>query len=191
MKQPAFTAWRWTREAYERMVDFGLLDRVPVELLAGQLIVAEPQGAYHATGVGTVDDTLRAALPPGFTVRAQAPVALDDESEPEPDVAVVAGARGDYRHAHPTRPVLVVEVADSSLLFDRREKGSLYARGGVQDYWIVNLVDRVLEVCRGPVPDPAAPHGWRYESVETLGPSSRVAPLALPHVGLTSASLSQ
>jgi len=189
MKQAAFTPWRWSREAYERMVDLGAFDRVPVELVAGQLIVAEPQGSYHATGVGIVDDAFRAALPPGFLVRVQAPVALDDESEPEPDVAVVPGARGDYRHAHPIRPALVVEVSDSSLEFDRRGKASLYARGGVQDYWIVNLVDRMLEVYREPVPDPAALHGWRYASMEVFGPSVTVAPLALPSVRLSVSSL--
>jgi hypothetical protein len=71
-------------------------------------------------------------------------------------------------------------VADSSLAFDREEKGSLYARAGVADYWIVNLVDHVLEVLRAPVPEPTAPYGWRYSSVEQLGPTAAVAALAFP-----------
>ena len=95
-----------------------------------------------------MDDTLRAAFGPGWVVRAQGPLALDDESEPEPDVAVVPGSRRDYLHSHPALPVLAVEIAESSLSFDRRQKGSLYARAGLGDYWIVNLVDRVLEVYR-------------------------------------------
>ena len=63
-----------------------------------------------------------------------------------------------------------------------KDKGSLYARGGVLDYWIVNLVDRALEVYRDPGPDPAAPYGWRYRTVELLGPVAAVSPLALPAV---------
>jgi Uma2 family endonuclease len=161
----------------------------PIELIGGQLVVAEPQGSYHVTAVGMIDDRLRAALPPGWIVRSQMPVSLDDESVPEPDLAVVRGTRADYRHAHPTLPALIVEVADSSLTFDREHKGSLSARVGAQDYWIVNLVDRVLEVYRGPGPDASAPYGWRYRSAQTLAPGSTVTPLALPSVRLTVADL--
>jgi hypothetical protein len=76
--------------------------------------------------------------------------------------------------------VLVVEVADSSLQFDRRDKGSLYARARIAKYWIVNLIDRVIEVHRDPEPDPAAPHGWGYRSVSRLTAEALVAPAALP-----------
>src|SRR5207253_5719087 len=114
----------------------------PVELVGGQLIVAEPQGPYHASAITAADYALRAALPPGWIVRIQMPVSLDDESEPEPDVVVVRGRPGDYRESHPVRPVLAAEVAESSLAFDRGQKGGLYARARIEDYWIVNLVDR-------------------------------------------------
>jgi Putative restriction endonuclease len=77
--------------------------------------------------------------------RSQGPVALDDESEPEPDIVAVPGTIRDYSGEHPARPVLVVEVSDSSLSLDRARKGNLYARAGLGDYWIVNLVERVLE----------------------------------------------
>jgi Uma2 family endonuclease len=107
-------------------------------------------------------------------------VSLDDESEPEPDLAVVPGRPTDYRHAHPAHPPLVIEVAESSVVFDRAHKGSLYARAAIQDYWIVNLVDRVLEVYRDPAPDPSAPYGYRYRSVVTLGPPAVISPLAFP-----------
>ncbi|MBI2529427.1 MAG: Uma2 family endonuclease [Candidatus Rokubacteria bacterium] len=172
---------RWTRAEYGRLIDLGLFQPgEPIELIGGQLMVSEPQGSGHFTTVGLVDDTLRAAFGPGWVVRAQGPLALDDESEPEPDVAVVPGSRRDYLHGHPGLPVLTVEVAESSLSFDRRDKGSLYARAGLGDYWIVNLVDRVLEVYRKPVVDPAAPYGWRYASVTTLRPGDTVSPLAAP-----------
>jgi Uma2 family endonuclease len=165
---------------YDRLVDLGTFDDDPIELIGGHLVVAEPKGPYHTSAVGAAEYAVRAALSPGYIVRTQAPVALDDESEPEPDLAVVPGRPGDYRDAHPAQPALAIEVADSSLAFDRIRKGSLYARAGVPDYWILNLVERVLEVYRDPVPDPSAPHGWHYRSMTTLTPSDLVTPLAVP-----------
>jgi Uma2 family endonuclease len=180
MGQVPLTLKRWTRVEYERLVDLGAFEGDPVELIAGQLMVAEPQNSPHATAVGAADDAVRAALPPGFIVRAQMPLALDVDSAPEPDLAVVPGRRADYQRAHPTSAALVIEVADSSLEFDRREKAGLYARARIAEYWIVNLVDRVLEVHRDPAPDPAAPHGWRYRSVSPMAPPAVVTPVALP-----------
>ena len=171
--------WRWTRVEYDRLIEAGVFPAGdPIELLGGQLVVAEPQGSAHFTAIQLAEDALRAAFGPGWQVRAQGPIALDEESEPEPDVAVVPGTPRDYRDAHPARPVLVVEVAESSLATDREHKGSLYARAGIGDYWIVNLVDRVLEVYREPAPESAAPFGWRYRSVTPLGPEASAEPLA-------------
>jgi len=160
-----------------------------VELIGGQLIVAEPQGTYHVTSVGLVDDALRAVLPPGWIVRAQGPISLDDESAPEPDVVVVRGTREDYLNAHPTVPALVIEVADTSLGFDRKVKGSVYARAGVQDYWIVNVTDRVLEIYREPEADPSAVWGWSYRSARTLRPTDNATPVALPSLRIAVAAL--
>src|SRR5262245_42643802 len=130
---------RWTRAEYERAIEIGFFrPGDPVELLAGHLLVSEPQGSRHYTAVGLVEDALRAAFRSWWLVRSQGPIALDDDSEPEPDVAVMFGARRDYSREHPSRPALVVEVAESSLAFDREHKGSLYARAGVADYWILN-----------------------------------------------------
>jgi Uma2 family endonuclease len=172
---------RWKRVEYERLIETGFFHSGDlVELVGGQLIVAEPQGSAHFAAIRAVEEALRAAFGPGWEVRGQGPLALDEESEPEPDVAVVPGSFRDYAAAHPSRPVLVVEVSESSLALDREHKGSLYARASLADYWIVNLVDQVLEVYREPVPDPAAPFGWRYRSVEILGREASVAPLALP-----------
>ena len=111
------------------------------------------------------------------------------ESEPEPDVSVARGVRRDYSHAHPARPGLVVEVAESSLALDRDHKGSLYARAQLADYWLLNLVDRVLEIYREPVADPAAPFGWRYASHERLGPDRFAAPLVQPGARIPVADL--
>ena len=172
---------RWTRAEYEHLIEIGIFrPGEPVELMDGDLVVSEPQGTAHCTAIGLVEDALRAALPAGWFVRSQGPLALDDDSEPEPDVALIPGARRAYAQQHPARPALVIEVSESSLALDRDYKGSLYARAHLDDYWIVNLIDRVLEVCREPVPDAAASFGWRYRSVRALGRETSVAPLASP-----------
>ncbi|HSE06245.1 MAG TPA: Uma2 family endonuclease [Methylomirabilota bacterium] len=172
---------RWSRAEYERLIEAGIFQPgEPIELLDGELMVSAPQGSAHYTAVGLVEDALRAALGRGWLVRAQGPIALSDDSEPEPDVAVTRGSRRDYRDAHPSRPALVVEVAESSLTLDREHKGSLYAQAGVADYWILNLVDRVLEVYREPRQDLAARFGWRYAWTEVLSSGSCASPLVAP-----------
>ena len=187
--QVPLTPKRWRREEYDRLVELGVLEGEPVELIGGQLLVAEPQGPYHASAISSVDYALRAALPPGWLVRLQAPLSLDDESEPEPDLAVVPGGPRDYRDAHPARPALAVEVAESSLGFDRERKGSLYARAGILDYWVVNLVEGVLEIYRDPAPDPTAAFSWRYQSVTRLRPPATVALLGVPSCRVAVATL--
>jgi Uma2 family endonuclease len=182
--QTPLTVRRWRRIEYDRLVDLGVLQGEPLELIGGQLMVAEPQGSYHASAITRVDYALRAVLPPGWIVRLQSPVSLDDESEPEPDLVVVPGRPGDYRESHPARPVLVVEVAESSLEFDRTSKGSLYARAGVPDYWIVNLVEGVVEVYRDPAPNASAAFGWGYGSSARLAAPATVVPLAWSGVRL-------
>jgi Uma2 family endonuclease len=189
MAHPPLTLRRWKRAEYDRLVELGVFESDPIELVGGQLIVAEPQSAYHASTIRTIDYALRAVLPPGWIVSIQSPVSLDDESEPEPDLVVVSGRPADYRQAHPARPVLAIEVAESSLAFDRAHKGSLYARAEFQDYWIVNLVDRVLEIYRDPGQDASAAYGWRYRSVTTLAPPAVVVPLAFPAAHVAVADL--
>jgi len=172
---------RWTRKEYDRLIEVGVFrPDESLELLGGELIVGEPQSSPHYTAIGLVEEALRAALGPGWLVRPHGPLALDEESEPEPDVSLVPGTWRDYSGGHPARPVLVVEVSLSRLAFDREHKGSLYARAGLADYWILNLVDRALEIYREPVTDAAAPFGWRYASVERLGGGATASPLAVP-----------
>ena len=181
---------RWTRLEYERLIAlgaFGPEDRL--ELLGGQLVVREPQGRPHATGIRLVAQALRAAFGPQWSIEAQLPISLDEESEPEPDVAVVAGGPRDYLASHPSRPALVVEVALTSLALDRGEKAGLYARAGVEDYWIVNLADNALEVYRDPETDPGSPYGWRYGSALALSADDRVRPLSVPNAEILVADL--
>ena len=172
---------RFSRAEYERLIELGVFQPgEPIELIGGELMVAEPQGVAHYTAIVKTAKALEAAFGPGWHARTQGPIGLDDDSEPEPDVVVVPGSPDDYSRAHPSRPVLTVEVAESSLAVDRQRKGSLYARAGLADYWILNLVDRVLEVYQEPVPDPAAPFGWRYARREVFDASARVTSLAAP-----------
>jgi Uma2 family endonuclease len=181
---------RWTRAEYDSLIDIGFFqtdDRI--ELIGGELMVAEPQSSDHYRAICKSARALEAAFGSGWWIRMQGPIGLDDESEPEPDVAVVRGDLDDYRDDHPSRPVLTLEISLSMLTSDRRTKGSLYARAGLADYWVLNLIDRVLEVYREPVPDPDAPYGWRYARRETIAPPGRIAPLAAPAAAVAVADL--
>ena len=172
---------RFTRVEYERLIELGIFQPgEEIELIGGQLMVAEPQGAAHYTAIMKTTQALVTAFGPGWYVRGQGPIGLDDDSEPEPDVAVVPGEPDDYSRAHPSRPVLIVEVAEASLTADQQHKGSLYARAGLTDYWVLNLVNRVLEVYREPVPDGTAPFGWSYARRDVFDASGQITPLAAP-----------
>lgn len=188
--QAPLTVRRWTRAEYDRLVALGAFERERIELIGGHLLVAEPQSAYYAGAIRRADYALRAVLPAGWVVSVQSPVSLGDDSEPEPDLAVLAGRPEDYLGNHPSTPVLVIEVSESSLRFDQRRKGSLYARAGIPDYWIVNLVERVLEVYRDPEREPSARYGWAYRSMTTLtAPASVVALAGIPGVRISVGAL--
>jgi Uma2 family endonuclease len=169
---------RWTREEYDRMVEAGILkEHDKVELIDGKILNKVPQGKPHATGIMLVQYALQKSFGDGFVVRVQLPLAPDDFSEPEPDLAVLRGSPRDYDGIHPPKALLVVEVAETSLGFDRRRKAGLYARAAIPEYWILNLIDGRLEVHRDPEPQPDAPLGWQYASVRSLGPGESVLPL--------------
>jgi Uma2 family endonuclease len=180
---------RWRRVEYERLVDIGLFMGERLELLDGVLVVREPQGSPHAAIAGTVGGVLAAAFGRGWHARLHSPLALGDFSEPEPDVAIVAGESKDYIAAHPSTAALVVEVADSSLRLDRRFKAAIYARAGLREYWIVNLVDRTVEVHREPQAPAGAAEDWSYRTIDVLRPPSHVTPLAIPRSPIAVADL--
>ena len=162
-------------------MDHGFLDEDdPIELLDGLLLVKEPQSSPHRTAVLLVAKALERAFGEGWFVQTQSPIGLDDRSEPEPDVCVVRGSLRDYVDAHPTHPALIVEVAQSGLRVARGRKATAYARGGIGDCWIVNLVDRVLEVHREPARPGPARRRWGYAAIETLGAEAVMAPLSAP-----------
>jgi Uma2 family endonuclease len=170
---------RWTREEYDRLVESGILSpEERVELLEGDIVRMYPQSPAHVVAVGIAIEALHVAFQTGFDVRVRTPFSTDDASEPEPDVAVVRGHRRDYLRAHPTTAVLLVEVSDSTLDYDRRRKGPAYARADVPDYWIVNLVDRVIEVYRDPTTDRG------YQLAQRRRPGEPVFPLGAPHAAI-------
>src|SRR5438128_2201011 len=158
----------------------GLDEDAPIELLDGLLLVKEPQHSRHRTAVLLVAKAVERAFAEGWFVQTQSPIILGDRSEPEPDVCLIRGSPRDYVNAHPTRPALIVEVAQSGLALARGRKAAAYARAGIADYWILNLDDRVLEVHREPARPGPARRNWGHAAIETLGADTAVTPLAAP-----------
>lgn len=179
----------WTRGEYYRMAEAGLFEGKHVELIEGRVVEMRPMGSLHATAVALVARALEMIFGKGHFVRWQMPLAAGETSEPEPDVAVIAGDVRDYREAHPTTAVLIVEVADTSLTYDRSEKASLYAKAGIPDYWVLNLIDRQLEVRRNPGLDATQPFGFAYADVKILSAADSISPLSMPRATVSVADL--
>jgi Uma2 family endonuclease len=137
----------YTVTSYFELAERGLLeDGDHVELLEGLIVASPPQGPLHASVTMAVDAALRRAIGERASIRVQMPFVAGPRSVPEPDIAVVSGTAADYRDRHPSRALLIVEIADSSLPQDRLSKSRIYARAGVVEYWILNLRDRCVEV---------------------------------------------
>jgi Uma2 family endonuclease len=134
------------------MSEAGVFEGRRVELLEGEVIEMTPQGSRHASAVASIVTVLVRALSPSFSIRPQLPLALDDRSEPEPDVAVCRPDPRNYADAHPcpAHVVLLVEVADTSLPYDRDRKAAVYARAGIPALWIVDLRERAVTVFSEP-----------------------------------------
>lgn len=161
------------------MVALGLFEDEHVEMLEGAIIRMIPHGPDHDDAVTRLTKLLVTALEDRAEVRPQCTFVTDD-SEPEPDIAVVPPGR--YRDAHPERAFLVIEVAGSSLAKDRGPKARIYARAGVPEYWIVNLSERQLEVHLDV-------HEGTYSRIQVLREGQRVRPEAFPDVELDVAGI--
>lgn len=161
----------WTRSEYHRMGELGWFDGQRVQLIEGEVIVMSPQNFPHARTVDRVFRMLDAAVRPQFWVRSQLPVVLPDQSEPEPDISVVPGSETDYTD-HPTTAHLVIEVSDTTLAFDRHRKRRVYARAGIPNYWIIDLVHQTIEVYEAPDPAAAEPD---YGTTTVLHPGQALA----------------
>lgn len=164
-----------SRKEFERIADLGIFDGQRVELLYGVLVEMSPIGPEHGDSVDRVTERFFAALAGRARIRTQGAFAASEASEPQPDVAVLPP--GNYGHENPRVAWLVVEVAKSSLA-DDRQKAALYAAAGVEEYWIVNLVEDVLEVHR-------EPSAGRYATVQTLARAAGIRLAHFPDVELT------
>jgi Uma2 family endonuclease len=172
--------WRFTGEEYYSMIDTGIVaEDDPVELLAGWLVRKTTEGPAHRTALDLLGDALAGRLSATWDIRAHAPITVS-EGEPEPDLALVRGDRREcrQRHSGPGDIVLLVEVADTSLARDRGIKKQMYAWDGIPVYWIVNLLERHLEVYTAPA---SAPGGADYRERHDYGLEDEV-PIVLDGV---------
>ncbi|MDX1944139.1 MAG: Uma2 family endonuclease [Pirellulaceae bacterium] len=174
---------RWSVAEFHRLVSEPWLEGRRMILVEGEILDMPHPNPPHDTSVGLTEDVLRRVFGPGHWVRGQMALVLGQSTDPLPDVAVVAGTPRDFP-AHPRTALLVVEVAESSLAYDSGDKAHLYAAGGIEDYWVVDLVHRVLLMHRAPRPNSGAPFGWQFASVTTHHAASVVSPLAAPQASL-------
>jgi Uma2 family endonuclease len=135
---------RLMRSEYEQLVDAGSFEGERVELIQGEILEMSPTGPDHDSTVDRLNELLVLRLTGRARVRTQGSIAIGDHSEPVPDLLVLE--RRDYDDAHPSTALLAIEVARSSLRRDRGAKAALYAEAGIPEYWVVNLVDRIVEV---------------------------------------------
>ena len=137
---------RFSRHEYHAMGRSGLFVEARVELLEVEIFTMSPQDVRHASAVHRIFYALRRLLGESYHLRMQAPIILDDRSEPEPDICACQREADDFASRHPSASdiALVVEVAASSLAYDRSRKASAHARGGIPAYWIVNLEDETF-----------------------------------------------
>jgi Uma2 family endonuclease len=170
---------------YHRMGDVGILgEHDRVELIEGELVAMAPIGSYHTGTVNKLNHSLVYAVGDHAIVAVQNPVRLDDLSEPQPDFALLKPRPDFYRdaHARPADVLLLIEVADTSLNYDRAVKRALYARHAIAEFWIVDLTSGEVEVCRQPTAD-------GYAAVERTGRDGALEPQLLPGVRIQVSTL--
>jgi len=172
---PGEPIYRMSVAQYHAALSAGVFtDGDPIELLEGLLVEKRSKNPPHVIALGNVMDAIAGLVPEGWSLRMQDPITLAD-GEPEPDLVVVRGARRDYlaRHPGPADVALVVEVSDTTLDRDRGIKLRSYARAGLAVYWVVNLVDRCVEVYSSPDADASTPT-YRTRVTRALGDTIEV-----------------
>ena len=175
--------FKFSRERFYRALDVGLFEEQDkVELIGGELITEGMldrmlQKSAHAVGVVLASKSLAAMLPIGYHLRSQLPLSLGENHDVEPDIVVAAGTERDFTGGHPKTGALIVEVSETTLRFDQTFKASLYSAHGIADFWIVNLLERVVEIRRKPVYDPRVQFEYRYETLERKSPGEMLSPL--------------
>lgn len=179
---------RWTCDQFHAACDSGVFEGQNVILVDGEILEMPPPNPPHNSGVELVCAALRDAFGAGHWVRGQMALDLALDTDPVPDVAVIVGSPRTVTD-QPTTALLVVEVSDSTFATDAGPKSHLYAEGGIQDYWVLDLNDGRLLVHRDPVADTTAPRRHRYRSIQSLDATGTVAPLARPTATIAVAEL--
>jgi hypothetical protein len=177
---------RFTRAEYNRMGEVGILTRRDrVELIRGEIITMSPQGRRHRAFIDNLAERLIVALTGRAIVSVQMPIALSDDTEPEPDLQLLRRRPVPYkdREAFADDALLLIEVAETSLAYDRSTKLRLYAAAGIPEYWVVDCRAESIEVHRAPHPD-----GYR-DVTRVAGPGATITPLAFPDVALPLAEI--
>ena len=171
---------RFSVHEYHQMAAAGILNEDdPVELIEGEIVEMPPMGSPHAACISRLTQILVTQAGNLADVRVQLPVRLDERSEPEPDLALVKSRADSYASAHPGPDdvLSVIEVADTTLHYDRSVKGPWYARAGLLTYWLVDLVHGRVDVHREPV-------AGRYRTVRAFGRGERLSLEALPGIDI-------
>ena len=180
---------KWTKEEYHSMAELGFFEGKRTEFLEGEIIEMPTMKSPHATALELVYDVMRDVFSRDFAVRSQSPIDLHEEFEVVPDVFAIKGNARDFRSSHPKTADLIIEISDTTLSYDRNRKASLYAKFGIQDYWILNLKNRTLEVYRRPSEDDNIYYGFGYAEKLTFDEKSEVSPLAAPAAKIKIADL--
>jgi Uma2 family endonuclease len=175
---------RFSCAEFHQMGDLGMFEGRRAMLIEGEILEMPGPNPPHAAITTKVDYALRPHFTQGYVVRNQSPLVLGLATDPEPDIAVVAGKLMDFYASHPTTAALVIEVADSTLGYDTTQKASLYAAAGIADYWVVDLVEKQLLVFRDPQPDRSQRFGAKYATVTALKPPATISPLCQPQVAI-------
>jgi len=179
----AGTRRRFTRAEYYRMVEVGILGkRDRVELIKGEIVEKFPVGRRHIAFVMNLSQLLILRLADRASVSVHGAVALTDDTDTEPDLAVLRRRSYKHREAFAEDAFMVIEVAEASLAYDRTTKLRLYVEAGIPEYWVVDCTSEIVEVYRHPGPD-------GYRDVTTITGTSALTVHAFPDVTLTPAEI--
>ena len=172
---------RWTWREYLRLSEQGFFAGRRVELIEGDVIQMAAMNGPHWAAIGQVQQVFQGIFNTGCIVTMQLPLRVSDESAPEPDIAVVRGSWRDFKENLPTTALMVVEVSDTTLRYDRSTKASLYARANIAEYWLLNVEARQLEVYRRPLEQAEKQFGWGYAEKRIYTENESAAPLEAPN----------
>ena len=181
----AATRRRFTRGEYYRMAEVGILGKHDrVELIRGEIVEMSPIGRRHKAFVGNLGQLLMVRLAGRAIVWVQSSIALAEDTEPEPDLAVLRRGAVSYkeRDAWGEDVLMLIEVADSSLAYDRTTKLRLYAEASIPEYWVVDCAAETVEVHRSPGPE-------GYREVSRAAGTATLTPQAFPDVELTTTEI--